>query len=89
MTRRTPGLAAGILLALLSLARAGAEEPAEGGLTPYAEALHEKVGEVAEIRYRALAEAAAPVEGAEAARFRIALYRYMQGDYAGAEHHLR
>lgn len=75
---------------LLLGALPGSAGGAEGqGPAPYARARQEKVGEVAEIRYRALADAAVAVEGRDEALFRLALYQYMRGDYAGAEHDLR
>lgn len=68
-----------------NLARAQAEDSEK----TYQDLLHEKVGEVAEIRYGEIAATGSGEKDGDKALMRLALYRFFKKDYAGAEYHLR
>ncbi len=64
----------------------GKEEESPG---TYKEVLKERVGEVAEYRYKGYVESKTDQGDKDQAMLRLALYRYFLGDYAGSEFYLR
>jgi tetratricopeptide (TPR) repeat protein len=69
--------------------QADKEGKEEEGPGAYQEVLEEKVGEVAEYRYKGYVESKADLGDGDQALLRLALYRYFLGDYAGSEFYLR
>jgi tetratricopeptide (TPR) repeat protein len=61
----------------------------DAGGESYQKAVREKVGEVAEIRLKELVESRANPDDANGALFRLGLYRYFLGDFAGSEFYMR
>jgi len=76
-----------ILAVVLATNLAGAQ--AKDSEKTYQDLLHEKVGEVGEIRYGEIIETGSGERDGDKALMRLALYRFFQKDYAGAEYHLR
>ena len=84
---------AGILLSLslagVASGQNGGGEGINEGADAYRGALMEKVGEVAEIKYKALADSRFSGQDGEKALLRLAQYRFFLEDYTGTEYYLR
>lgn len=80
-------LSHGLLASLYS--QAGSVDIEGEEVATYQEALREKVGEVAEYRYKELVESKTEKSNGDRAMLRLALYRYFLRDYSGSEFYLR
>jgi tetratricopeptide (TPR) repeat protein len=79
----------GIFFFLFTGVEAGVMGDVREGGDAYRQALREKVGEVAEIRYKKALEAKKGGPDGDKVLMRLGLYRFFKGDYAGSEYYLR
>jgi hypothetical protein len=76
-------------LALYLAVNPGLEAQESSAAGSYSGAVQEKVGEVAEIRFKELADSGERKEGVAESLMRLAKYRFFQDDFAGSEYYLR